>query len=358
MKDASKKIYGNLSEAAKAGLNPAERSLTNVIDNYRPVEPFRELADLRTAISTAMRNEQRTFGRTPAYARLSQLRGGIEEALSGVVEQKATQEARAVAQGQLKPEQTITANLQRQIDAWRSERAEAGVGGGGGTGTVTAGGTVAVPGSSGAARQGGSGPANAAGDQGIPPAFDQAAQERLAQASAATLERVATYGKPSGPVGQVLRSAGQRGQYQVPAGAVGQKVFTPGPRGFENVQAYRQATSDPEALNTLQDYVASRLQRVASRPDGTLDPTKTANWLKAHSDAMRAFPDLAAKFQDAASATTAMEDMAALRKHALDSAQRSELAPLIGAKNDADVTKAIGGFLQSNDVRALANWNA
>ena len=352
VKDVSDSVYRNLSEAAKTGLTPAERNLTGVIQNYKFIEPFRELTDLRSAVSAEMRKELRTSGRTPAYARLSALRGGLEEALTASVQQKVAQDARGVARGEINVDQTSAANLRREVDARQLAGDNAGAGTGSGSGTA------AVSGSGGTARQAGRGPANAPVYQGVP-TFDRAAQDRLAAATAATRERVATYGKPSGPVGQILQSAGERGQYKVPTSGVGEKIFTAGPGGFENVQAYRRAVAnDPEALNTLQDYVASRLQSAASRADGTLDPTKTANWLKAHSEAMRAFPELAAKFQDAAAATSTMEDIAAVRKHALDSMQKGKLAPFIGAKDDADVTKIIGKFLQSNDASALAKLSA
>src|SRR5262249_29211069 len=124
--------------------------------------------------------------------------------------------------------------------------------------------------------------------------------------------------------------------------------------GFESVQAFRRATDDPTALNALQDYVASRLRQVASRPDGTLDPTRTSNWLRAHSEALRAFPELAGRFRDAATATRAIEDVAALRKDALESAQRGALGKLLGATNDDEVVKIIGGiFGKANSVDGM-----
>jgi hypothetical protein len=104
----------------------------------------------------------------------------------------------------------------------------------------------------------------------------------------------------------------------------------------------------------LQDYVASRLKQVASRPDGTLDPTKTENWLRAHSEAMRAFPELGERFRDAAGATSAIEDVAAVRKQAMADAQAGALGKLINAHDAADVTKTIGGiFSGSNPIQAM-----
>ena len=142
-----------------------------------------------------------------------------------------------------------------------------------------------------------------------------------------------------------------QGQFRMADPAVGAAVFRPGPGGFESVQAFRQAApNDQTALAVLQDYVASRLRAVAARPDGSLDPAKTANWLRAHADAMRAFPELSGRFQDAATASRAIEDVAALRKNAVDGFQRSAAGKLLGATNDDDVTRIIGGVFDSKNA--------
>ena len=358
VRSAVDQVYGNMTAAGQAGLSPAENMIRQVAGTYQPVEPFRELADLRSVVSSAMRNELATAGRSPAYARLSQFRGAVENSISGAVQQQATREAQAVARGEMNPDQTVSARLLADRDAWYARQSEArgnigesAVGNGGGGSVVVSqaprgkippsGRSYDVAGNSGLQ-----------GNVPVAPTFDAAAQERLAAANAATRERVGTFNK--GPVGQVLRSQGERGQYRLPDSSVAATIFKPGPGGYESVQAFRRATDDPTAAATLQDYVASRLRQAASRPDGTLDPTKTGNWLRAHAEAMRAFPELADRFSDAASATRAIEDVATVRKEALDSMQRGTLGKLIGATDDADVTKTIGGvFSQSNPMQAM-----
>jgi hypothetical protein len=357
VRSALQRVYGNMTRAGESGLTGAERTLQDVIGGYGRVVPFRELADLRSRLSTDMRQELATAGRSPAYARLSQLRGAVEDGLHAAVEQKATQEAEAIARGELSPEQTIAAAVQRQVDAWRAKKEAGGASAQSVANAGTSRATSLRPGS-GSQSAGRGRSADVEGDSGLQEngraTFDEAARGRLEAANQATRERIATYGKPSGPVGEILRSQGERGQYRVPDAAVGQKIFTPGPRGFENVQAYRRATSDPEALNTLQDYVASRLKQVASRPDGTLDLTKTENWLRAHSEAMRAFPELGRRFRDATSITDAIEDVAAIRKQAMADAQAGALGKLIGAHDAADVTKIVGGiFSGSAPIQAM-----
>ena len=75
VQEAAQRVYGNLTTAARSGLAPTERTVLDVMGTYRPVEPFRELTDLRSAVSSAMRNELVNSGRSPAYGRLSALRG-------------------------------------------------------------------------------------------------------------------------------------------------------------------------------------------------------------------------------------------------------------------------------------------
>jgi hypothetical protein len=357
------RVYGNMTRAGESGLTGAERTLQDVIGGYGRIVPFRELADLRSRLSSDMRQELATAGRSPAYARLSQLRGAVEDSLHGAVEQRATQEAEAVARGEMSSEDTAAARLQAEVNSWYADRNTAssmGTRTGTGTGADAGGRSSRISSVPRTENESGRRLRDASGNSGIQeasnavPTFDAAARDRLDAANTATRERVATYGKPSGPVGEILRTAGERGQYRLPDAAVGQKIFTPGPRGFENVQAYRRATDDPTALATLQDYVASRLKQIATRPDGTLDPTKTENWLRAHSEAMRAFSQLGEQFRDAASATSAIEDVAALRKEAMADAQAGALGKLINAHDAADVIKTIGGvFSGSNPIQAM-----
>lgn len=54
---AADDVYGDLTTAARAGLLPTERTIIQVMAGYKAVEPFKELADLRSAVSSAMRYE-------------------------------------------------------------------------------------------------------------------------------------------------------------------------------------------------------------------------------------------------------------------------------------------------------------
>ena len=63
-----------------------ERAIFSDIGNAPDVVPFNDLTALRSRVSTAMREELRSAGQTPTYARLSQLRGSIGDAISSAAE--------------------------------------------------------------------------------------------------------------------------------------------------------------------------------------------------------------------------------------------------------------------------------
>jgi len=355
VQEAAQRVYGNLTAAARSGLAPTERTVLDVMGTYRPVEPFRELTDLRSAVSSAMRSELVTSGRSPAYARLSQLRGGIEGAISSAVEHQAAQEAHAVGRGEMSPEQTIAARINGWVDAYRTRRSSEVVGSDvGGTAPGRTAGPALI---SRAAGEKDIGSGSAPGDTRGPvpsPNFDQAARERLNTATAATRDRAQTFNQ--GPVGQVLRTQGQRGNYRSLDASVPAAIFKPGPGGFETVQAFRKAVgNDRTATAMLQDTAAASLRQSAWRQDGVLDPTKFAAWKKSHADALRAVPgDLESRFTTAGNATDAIDHVAAIRREALETYHRGAIGKLIGASDPQDITRIVGGiFAQKDSVGAM-----
>ena len=77
--NAQFRIYGEMSEAAAAGMTEPERTISGIISRYPQTVPFRDMRDLRSLVTTSMRKERSRRGPSPTYARLSQLRGAIEE---------------------------------------------------------------------------------------------------------------------------------------------------------------------------------------------------------------------------------------------------------------------------------------
>jgi hypothetical protein len=264
-----------------------------------------------------------------------------------------------VAQGELSPEQTLQARYQKVADEWVRQRAGQSVGAS--AANIGAGGSASVSrafrgqGQGGSRFRGAEGGQELSGDVPLAPNFDQAARDRLNTASAATRDRKQTY--DTGPVGTSLRSAGMQGQYRAMDSAVPAQIFRRGPSGFQSVEAYRKAAGDPKAMGVVGDYAAASLRQAALKPDGTLDPVRFSAWRKAHADALRALPELAGRFEDAATASRAVEDVAAIRRDALEHYQRGAFGQLIDAHGPEDVTRVIGGLFGQKDsgkaMRAL-----
>lgn len=336
-----------------------ERAVMDVIRGYGDDLPFRELTDLRSRISTAMREERRAVGESPVLGRLTQLRGALENTIDTAVQRRVAQEADAVATGAMRAEDTMAARLRAETEQWRDARAAAtgtnpGSGdygpAGGGASTFSRDAGAEVPG---AGRSG-----NAPGGQGLSgnTPLDEAAAERLRAASAATRERKGTFNQ--GPVGETLKTTGMAGDFRSLDSAVPGKFFRPGAEGAERVGLYRQAVGDTarsDADMALAAATSLRQSRVI-RPDGTVDPARFTTWQQQHGPALSAVPGLRDQFSTAARASEAMATAAALRREALDAAQAGIVGKLIGVTDPQDVVKAIGGiFGKQNGVQEMRN---
>jgi hypothetical protein len=347
----ARETVADMTPSAKP-MSAAEQQIFSAASDYADVIPFRELVKLRSNLSDSMKQELRTTGRTQTYGRLSKLRGVVEAAINTAVERQAQTEASAVARGEMAPDATMASRLQQQAQEWQNQRAaeaRAGQSAGENFGADAATGTGGMSSASGATGARGRGsrvpPGNSGvqADQPIAPNFDEAAAARLAAASAATKERASTFGAQT-PAGAVTRNAEGRDTYRLSDSSVPARVFHPGPKGFEDVNQFRAAVGDENALPVLSDYAAMSLRRAAARADGSLDPAKIAIWQRQHSEAMRAFPELQAKFATAADAERAVMDAMATRKAALDLFNRQTAAKLLNLQTPEDVTRTVGGM--------------
>jgi hypothetical protein len=355
IREEAASVKASLPKSAKP-MEGEESAIFAAAQRYGDVMPFREVTALRSRTSTAMRQELSQNGRTPVYARLSQLRGAIERQIETAVEGKAAQEAEAVASGAMRQEDTMLAQWEAAFSAsaeqWLGDRARSiGASGLAGAGANGAARTAALPPAYGGQGAGRGGSSNVARDQGIQgsdgllPNFDAGAQERLRAASDATRQRSETFGR--GPVGDVLRRSGSEGPFNVPSSAVAERFFRPGARGYEDVQALRQAANTPESMASIRDYAISTLRRTAEQPDGTLDPAKVSTWKSRYSDALRAFPEIDRMLSDPVRAAETMARVAEQRKQALDGYRQGLVGRLLGVDNAEDVTRAIGTVFTS-----------
>lgn len=160
-------------------------------------------------------------------------------------------------------------------------------------------------------------------------------------AANATRERAQTFN--AGPVGQALAQGKAGLPYKVADSAVAAKFFNGGSHAFEDVQAFLKATgSRPDALAALQDYAVSSLRYAAER-DGALVPSKVDSWLRAHSDALRAFPDLENRITDAAQAQIRAEETAAAGRAQVADFEKSAARDFLDGVQPSDAVARLFG---------------
>jgi len=195
----------------------------------------------------------------------------------------------------------------------------------------------------------------------LEPNMTPEAVEASKAAKAAHAEYAKTY--KQGTVNDVLRTTGFSGQYRTPNATVVGKFFPAGANGEEAAMAFRKAVGDDaKAISTMQDYISWSARRAAEREDGSLDPKKFATWRKTHDSALRAFPELAGRFDNALDASKRMAELAVARKGAVDDFQRGAIGRVLKVSEPEDVVKTVGSiFNQTNAVgqmKALADATA
>lgn len=351
--DASKEIAGGMSSSAKP-MEGEEANIFDVAQNYDHQTPLADIADLRSRTSAAMRQELTANGRTPAYARLTRLRGAIQNTLSDAATNQAAQDAVDISNGTITPSQSLNGRLQSwRDDFYQNRAAQAGTGTAEDIGTVTSGGSGPNVGADGTGLSSPGGSGSSAGNPSVPPQpFDQGAADRLGAATQATKDRAGTFG--TGPAGQVLAKAGTQDAYKLPEARVPEKYFHAGPTSFQDIQGLRQTVGDQAALPILQDYAASSLRKAAENADGTLNPAKVAAWQTKYGQALRAFPELSARFSTAADASDAIAESAADRAAAIKDRNATALGKVMNAPDGDAVTKTVGSlFGRPNSVQAM-----
>ncbi|WEK50973.1 MAG: hypothetical protein P0Y66_02535 [Candidatus Kaistia colombiensis] len=362
VKAAAADIRKSMPETAKP-MEGEEAAIFDVASRLKPSISFNAMSALRSRVSTLMRQEMMTNGQSPAYSRLSRLRGAVEQDVEGVLSRKAAQEADAVAAGTMRQEDTIAARVSGWRDGWREEqaaRARSGVG----TGSDAAGGAGGFSGArrgesqvggglSGASRTAGvpGNPGGSSGDVPLTPNFDDAARGRLNAANEATKQRARNFNE--GPVGDILRRSGNDGPYRLQNAAVPEKIFFPGGRSAENIKRFRRAVGDDRAMGHIQDYAVSSMRRAAETPEGIIDPKRLEAWKHRHGEALKAFPALDGKFADVTKASQAAIDAGTRRAAQLDEAQKGVFGKLIGAEHPDDITRMVGSVFGRQDAAAV-----
>jgi hypothetical protein len=169
VRDAAERIAKNVDPFGRP-LSGDEARIFSTAAQIPDTMKFNSLHAFEQDVTAAMSEERRAKGETPTYARLSQLKTAVQDAIHTAVENQARHHEAAVLTGQMAPEQTVSARLQSEISHFQNERAQA-------TGTdlvgadpaASASRTRPVSGSNGAEVSGSGRSGNAAGDQGVSP---------------------------------------------------------------------------------------------------------------------------------------------------------------------------------------------
>jgi hypothetical protein len=349
---AANNIASQLAPTAKP-MAGEEAAIFDTAANLPPVTPFNDLTALRSRVSAEMRKELVSNGSSPTYARLTQLRGSIEDAIQNAVEHRAAYEQNEVAQGLRPIENTMEARLAAERNQFLSQRTAAENSGAGNVPSAS-GRPVGAPSDNGTIGSEGGGLGANEGAQGIQneipyPNVDAAAAQRLAAASQATRERAQTF--DTGVIGNVLRQGQAAQTFKMPVSSVPAKVFPRGPSGAETVNAYLKAAGPDRGIPAISDAASESLRREAMTPEGVIDPDKFARWQAAHQDSLRALPaSLSDRFSNAASATQAIAEAAARRKQAISDYQAGAVGRVLGVSSPSDVTARIGNIIGASDA--------
>ena len=105
---------GQISQSIPRTARPMsgeEAAIFHTAQNLPSIAPFNEMTALRSRISTAMREELRSAGQSPTYARLSQLRGAVEDAINNAAVHKSVVDDAAVAAGDMAEGESLRSRI-------------------------------------------------------------------------------------------------------------------------------------------------------------------------------------------------------------------------------------------------------
>lgn len=353
VKQAFQGVYGNLTPEASIGLAPVEKQIGEIVSGYGQTLPLQNLVDLRSAVSSAMRDMKSPLQpNAQAYGRLTQLRSGIENAISDTVAQKAAQEQKAVATGAMQPQDALGSRLAQEASAFVS--AKRAISTGLGSSGAESGAVVGRGSQLSAGQVRGGGPSEGASPRtsGNPPIegpfLDQATADRLKAATQATASRKQTFGAK--PVSQIIQRPGATMPYTMQPGSVASSVWKAGNGGADALNAVLKAS--PEAVTPIRDIAAASLR--SKSPDGIINAKHLDAWKAQHAPALgvleKAAPGSTAVFESAAKAGDHMAEVAAQRKATIDAYQKDAVGRLLKVEDPADVVKTVGSIFNRADA--------
>ena len=304
VKKAAEKVVASTEEPGAAPLEGPLKVFTDELGAVDDVSPLLLLTNIDKRLSDAILTEKRTNGKTTLTAtHLLDLKNSIRSAIDNSIENQIKRESELVSAGKMVADDTLEARLRSK---WKLEGAPP-----------------------------------PAGEANMTP--DIAARVKAAKKFEENFQN--TYRK--GPVGEVLASSGYAGEYKAQFDAqVGPKFFRAGDTGFEAAQAFLKAAGkDERAVSTMNDYIVSKAFEASRDPKtGLVDPKRFEAWKAKHENALRAFPEAQKKLATASRVSDAAAEITASSRATIETAQKSALADVVGARDPETVAKTVGGI--------------
>lgn len=320
--------------------SPEAEKVLAMARDMPPSMTFNDLVDFDKTVGQARWRATRADDPHGA-GMLRQLQDHIDTIRDGSLDRRAAWEKGAVERGELKPDQTVAANLERQrADAAAGRRdatASAVEGQPGAAGRASpAVGTVAEP-----------APAHPAGDQNVP--GNTLDPDELADASARQDLAKQGHGDrktmfEEGPVGGFL-NADKPLMGNVPGSA-----FAAGPAGGEKARAWLNAGVDnPGMLDAVKEMAITELHGLSS--DGVVTPQALAKWKNRYGSALSEIdqrdPGFSRRFDAHAGEQQKLLDTAAQSDAAKKTFGKTEAAKLLGMEHPQEVDAHVAGLMGS-----------
>ena len=300
-------------------LSGEEKDIFDKAAQTSDVENFSDLHDLEKRITNEVsRNKRSPEGDPATISRLTQLKGAIRDVMNNSADHQAAYEQSLVDQGQMQPQDTMASRLQQEADAFMARKY----------------GTQAPPAAPAAPQE---------------PTMTPEAAARYTAAKAAHATQMQTYGQ--GPVARILENLGFSNQFKMPASGIPKLAFSAGDNGYTNAQAFlRAANGDPAAISALEDAATMRLRERMGQSD-TLTPSVLNAWRNQHANALRAIdevsPGFSSRFDNAAAATAALEDVQSSGNRLVSQAMQGAAQKFLGITSPDEVAPRVGSLINS-----------
>ena len=156
VRDAALAVKAGMAKNAKP-IDGELGAILRTAENVPTVQSFTELKALRSRLTTAMRDEMVSHGKSADHAMMSKLLDGVHQAIEHRVAVKAAEDSAAVSAGKMNAEDAIDARVEQELRntaaQQQQETSAFGVGGGAGVAPTSGIGSTSSSGNSGAGGQ-------------------------------------------------------------------------------------------------------------------------------------------------------------------------------------------------------------